>query len=84
MAYTTPEEWLARFRAAGFSLRIDACTMVPGRREHDWSDKALALWDEIRFPENADKWDAVRDEVQAQLGFRVTGWNYWPDEVPKR
>lgn len=74
--YTTAEDWLDRFTAAGCSLKIDeGGNMSP--RETNPPSECVALWSELQGPENLDKWKEVGALVEATVG-PIFGWGSFP------
>ena len=53
--YTTAEDWLTRFRAAGCLLTIDDSGMLSPGRDNP-SDACTNLWPELQGPSNLQKW----------------------------
>ena len=69
--FTDAEDWLARLKAAGGTIRVDAATMYP--RERPLSSECVAIWNEIRGTENADKWRQVEELLRLRVGG-IVGW----------
>jgi hypothetical protein len=69
--FTNAEDWLARLKEAGGTIRVDAATMYP--RDKDVSSECEAIWNEIRGMENQDKWRQVEELVRARVG-PIVGW----------
>ena len=69
--FTDAEDWLARLKAAGGTIRVDAATMYP--RERPLSSECEAIWNEIRGTENADKWRQVEELLRLRVGG-IVGW----------
>jgi hypothetical protein len=76
MAYTTADDWLARFEAARCRMKIDPVTMNQAEGQGA-SDACLMLWSELQGASNKTKWDEVLKEVRLRLG-PIIGWAYYP------
>jgi hypothetical protein len=70
--YTTADDWLARFKAAGCTLMVDAAGIRP-EEGVPLSDKCRAIWAELQGQENKPHWDEVIAEVRSRVGPFV-GW----------
>jgi len=70
--YTTAEDWLDRFKAAGFSLTIDGVGIRP-LEGAPRSPECMELWDEIRGAGNEERWNDVVALVRQRVGA-FTGW----------
>jgi hypothetical protein len=68
--FTDAEDWLARLKEAGGTVRIGPVTMWP--EEHDrgvaLSPECEAIWAEIRGIENLHKWRQVQELVRSKVG----------------
>jgi hypothetical protein len=69
--FTDAENWVARLKEAGGTIRVDGATMYP--REKDLSPECEAIWNEIRGMDNQDKWRQVEELVRSRVG-RIVGW----------
>jgi len=73
--YTTADDWIERFKAAGCRMMVDGITLrTVGRNP---SEECDTLWAEITGPENVDKWNAVEARVRELVG-PFYGWTYFP------
>jgi hypothetical protein len=64
--FTTAEDWIARFLAAGCSMQVSV-TMTPEEGKPA-SPECEALWNELRGPENEGKLDAVHGLIRSVVG----------------
>jgi hypothetical protein len=69
--FTDAEDWIARLKEAGGTIRIDAATMYP--RDPNISPECEAIWNEIRGVDNMDRWREVEELVRSQAG-PIVGW----------
>jgi hypothetical protein len=69
--FTDAENWLARLKEAGGTIRVDAATMYP--REKEVSSECEAIWNEIRGTDNQDRWREVEALVRSRVGG-IVGW----------
>jgi len=69
--FTDTEDWLARLKEGGGTIRVDAATMYP--REKEVSPECEAIWNEIRGVDNQDRWREVEELVRARVG-PIVGW----------
>ena len=67
-----PEDWLARLKNAGGSIRVDVVKMWP-MEGVPLTAECSAIWAEIRGPENLEKWREVEALVRTRVG-PITGW----------
>ena len=78
--YTTAEDWLERFEAAGFAMEVHADTIRPVGA-YTWACETL--WDEIR--PSASDWERKWREVEALIRERAgpfREFTFYP--APKR
>jgi hypothetical protein len=71
--FSTAEDWLARFKEAGCTLRIDDSDTLRPLEDQTMTPKCESIWSEIRGSENREKWIAVTNLVKSRVG-PIRGW----------
>lgn len=60
--YTTPEDWLMRFRSADGSVCITDSSIYPNSK---LPNQAWEIWKELQGPDNLKKWFDVEAYLRA-------------------